>query len=75
MPDRLRCSGRRMRKECEAGFVSVMTSTCNSAALVTEAMDSVWAQTYRPIELAVVDDGATGNTPPVVARRDKCEET
>jgi len=55
-----------MSPEYDEGLVSVIIPTYNRAHLVTEAMDSVWAQTYRPIELIVVDDGSTDNTSAVL---------
>ena len=41
----------------------------NGAAFVGDALDSVFAQTYAPIEVIVVDDGSEDDTAGVVARR------
>jgi len=43
-------------------LVSVVLPAYNRAALAVNAMESVWNQTYRPIELVVVDDGSTDST-------------
>lgn len=58
--------GRWMSEECESGLVSVILATYNRAGLLVEAMDSVWAQSYRPIELLIIDDGSTDMTREVV---------
>lgn len=57
-----------MTEAYEPGLVSVIVPTYNRARFVTDAMDSVWAQTYRPIELIVVDDGSTDSTADVLDR-------
>jgi glycosyltransferase involved in cell wall biosynthesis len=40
----------------------------NCARFLGEALDSIFAQTYRPIEIIVVDDGSTDNSADVAAR-------
>ena len=49
-------------------LVSIIIPTYNRAALLAEAIQSVIAQTYRPIECIVVDDGSTDSTREVVSK-------
>lgn len=47
------------------GLVSTVVPVFNRPGLLREAVDSVLAQTYRPIEVIIVDDGSTDDTPRV----------
>jgi glycosyltransferase involved in cell wall biosynthesis len=48
-------------------LVSVIVPVYNRERFLREAVDCVYAQTYRPIELVLVDDGSTDGT------RDMCD--
>jgi len=44
------------------GLVTTIIPVYNRAAMLREAVASVLAQTYRPVEVIVVDDGSTDET-------------
>lgn len=48
-------------------LVSVVTATWNAADYLREAIESALAQSYRPLEIVVVDDGSTDHTAEVCA--------
>lgn len=54
-------------REPDAPRVSVLMPAHNHAAFVASAIESVWAQTFRSLELIVVDDGSQDGTADVVA--------
>jgi glycosyltransferase involved in cell wall biosynthesis len=57
-------------------LVSIVIPTYNRAAYLGEAIESVLAQDYAPLELIVIDDGSTDDTQAVLRRyagRCRCE--
>ena len=46
-----------------SGLVSTIIPVHNRVEMLREAVGSVLAQTYRPIEIIIVDDGSTDDTP------------
>ena len=55
-------SSRWISQDYEPGLFSVIVPTFNRATTLLEALDSVAGQSYRPIELVVIDDGSTDHT-------------
>lgn len=51
----------------ESDLVTTIIPVYNRAGMLREAVASVIAQTYRPIEIIVVDDGSTDRTPDAIA--------
>jgi len=46
----------------EWGLISIIILAYNRERLIVEALESVFAQTYRPIEMVVVDGKSTNST-------------
>jgi glycosyltransferase involved in cell wall biosynthesis len=55
-------------RENGAPLVSVIMAAYNAAGHIGEALDSVLAQDWQPLEVVVVDDGSTDDTAEVVRR-------
>jgi glycosyltransferase involved in cell wall biosynthesis len=61
--------GQWMNPAGQADLASIIIPTYNRALLLEEALASATAQTYRPLEIIVVDDGSIDDTASVVNRR------
>ncbi|MCK9596138.1 glycosyltransferase [Candidatus Pacearchaeota archaeon] len=48
-------------------LVSIVIPTYNDEKHLTKALDDMVNQTYRPIEIIIVDDGSTDDTPNILA--------
>ena len=49
--------------------VSIIIPTYNRGAVITRAIDSVLGQTYKNIEIIVIDDGSTDSTQSIISQR------
>jgi glycosyltransferase involved in cell wall biosynthesis len=54
-----------------SALVSVIIPVFNAERFLTEALDSVWAQQYGPLEVLVIDDGSTDGSADLVAARQR----
>ncbi len=52
------------------GLVSVIMPAYNVGRFIGEALESAFAQDYRPLEVIVIDDGSTDDTAEVATRYD-----
>ena len=48
-------------------LISCIVPVFNGERYLSEALDSIFAQTYRPLEIIVVDDGSTDATASIIA--------
>jgi glycosyltransferase involved in cell wall biosynthesis len=55
-------------KSLQSSLITCIVPVCNGERYLGEALDSILAQTYRPVEVIVVDDGSTDGTAAVAAR-------
>jgi glycosyltransferase involved in cell wall biosynthesis len=53
----------------KSSAVSVIIPTHNRAHIIPQTIDSVLAQTFRDVEIIVIDDGSTDDTPAVLQHR------
>jgi GT2 family glycosyltransferase len=56
-----------VREDTDLALVSVLVAAYNHERFVAESIESVCAQTHRPLELIVVDDGSSDATAAVIA--------
>ncbi len=59
-------SHRWLRIGFHEGLFSIIVPTFNRSDTIVDTLNSVWNQTYRPIEVVIVDDGSQDNTREVV---------
>ncbi|MEQ1725162.1 MAG: glycosyltransferase family A protein [Sphingopyxis sp.] len=57
-----------LQRNAISGLVSVIVPTYNRARLLPDLLASLAAQTWKPLEIIIVDDGSTDDTQPYLAR-------
>jgi glycosyltransferase involved in cell wall biosynthesis len=55
-------------KSLQSSLITCIVPVCNGERYLGEALDSILAQTHRPLEIIIVDDGSTDSTRAVVAK-------
>src|SRR5207244_909696 len=53
----------------EHPLISIVVLCYNHERFVAEALDGVFAQTYSPLDIVIVDDGSQDSTAQIVAAR------
>ena len=53
-------------RETERPLIAAIIPCYNGARYLADAIESVLSQTYRPLEVIVIDDGSTDGTPDVI---------
>lgn len=56
-----------MNSDSSQPLVSVIVCTFNRANLITKALESIFAQTYKNLEIIILDDASCDNTTDVIA--------
>jgi GT2 family glycosyltransferase len=49
-------------------MVSILITTCNSARFIERCLDSAQRQSYRPLEIIIVDSASTDGTQELLAK-------
>ena len=68
MNPQVEAAGSSYRSDCAVPRVSVLIAAYNGASYVSEAIESVLTQTMPDLELILVDDGSTDQSPEIMAR-------
>jgi len=61
-------------KHTETPLVSIVMATYNRANVLTETIENIFAQDYRPLELIIINDGSIDNTMEVLSDLQKTFE-
>ena len=60
-----------MKNSGHPPLISCIVPVFNGARYIKQALESIWEQTYQPLEIIVVDDGSTDDTKHIVQAIDR----